>query len=95
MFCIRSDVITLGSIEMYGLVTIWTSIDDGPYWVILLMYGSHDMRHTGFRTLTVVNRTPGFWVVTPSTHGNTRGYSISQHTRCLILLIGIHSLSLR
>ena len=19
--------------------------DDGPYWVILLMYGSHDMRH--------------------------------------------------
>ena len=30
MFCIRSDVITLGSIEMYGLVTIWTSMDDGP-----------------------------------------------------------------
>ena len=24
-------------------------------WVILLMYGSHDMRHTGFRRLTVVN----------------------------------------
>ena len=22
--------------------------DDGPYWVILLMYRSHDMRHTGF-----------------------------------------------
>ena len=64
MFCIRSDVITLGSIEMYGLVTIWTSMDDGLYWVILLMYGSHDMRHTGFRRLTVVNRTPGFWGVT-------------------------------
>ena len=64
MFCIRSDVITLGSIEMYGLVTIWTSIDDGPYWVILLMYGSHDMRHTGFRRLTVVNGTPRFWGVT-------------------------------
>ena len=64
MFCIRSDVITLGSIEMYGLVTIWTSMDDGPYWVILLMYESHDMRHTGFRRLTVVNGTPGFWGVT-------------------------------
>ena len=64
MFCIRSDVITLGSIEMYGLVTIWTSMDDGPYWVILLMYGSHDMRHTGFRRLTVVNGTPGFLGVT-------------------------------
>ena len=49
---------------MYGLVTIWTSMDDGPYWVILLMYESHDMRHTGFRWLTVVNRTPGFWCVT-------------------------------
>ena len=28
------------------------------------MYGSHDMRHTGFRRLTVVNGTPGFWGVT-------------------------------
>ena len=64
MFCIRSDVITLGSIEMYGLVTIWTSMDDGLYWVILLMYGSHDMRHIGFCRLTVVNGTPGFWGVT-------------------------------
>ena len=27
--------------------------------------GSHDMRHTGFRRLTVVNGTPGFWGVTP------------------------------
>ena len=68
MFCIRSDVITLGSIEMYGLVTIWTSMDDGPYWVILLMYGSHDMRHTGFRRLMVVNGTPGFWGVTTTTN---------------------------
>ena len=64
MFCIRSDVITLGSIEMYGLVTIWMSMDDGPYWVILLMYGSHDMRHTGFSRLKVVNGTPGLWGVT-------------------------------
>ena len=64
MFCIRSDVITLGSIEMYCLVTVWTNMDDGPYWVILLMYGSHNMRHTGFRRLTVVNGTPGFWDVT-------------------------------
>ena len=38
--------------------------DDGPYWAILLMYGSHDMRHTGFHRLTVVNGTPGFWGVT-------------------------------
>ena len=64
MFCIRSDVITLGSIEMYGLVTLWMNMDDGPYWVILLMYGSHNMRHTGFHRLTVVNGTPGFWGVT-------------------------------
>ena len=64
MFCIKSDVITLGSIEMYGLVTVWTSMDDGPYWITLLKYGSHDMRHTGFRRLTVVNRTHGFWGVT-------------------------------
>ena len=64
MFCIKSDVITLGSIEMYGLVTVWTRMDDGPYWVILLKYGSHDMRHIGFRRLTVVNRTLEFWGVT-------------------------------
>ena len=64
MFCIRSDVITLRFIEMYGLVTVWTSMNDGPYWVILLMYESHDMRHTGFRRLTVVNGTPRFWGVT-------------------------------
>ena len=64
MFCIKSDVITLGSIEMYGLVTVWMSMDDGPYWFILLKYGSHDMRHTGFRRLTVVNGTLGFWGVT-------------------------------
>ena len=41
--------------------------DDGPYWVILGMYGSHDMRHTGFRRLTVVNGTLGFWGVTQRT----------------------------
>ena len=27
----------------------------GPDVAILLMYGSHDMKHTGFRRLTVVN----------------------------------------
>ena len=64
MFCIMSDVITLRSIEMYGLVTVWTSMDDGPYWVILLLYGSHDMRHTSFHRLTVVNGTLGIWGVT-------------------------------
>ena len=26
MFCIKSDVITLEFIEMYGFVTVWTSI---------------------------------------------------------------------
>ena len=31
----------------------------GPDMAILLMYGSHDMRHIGFPRLTVVNRTPG------------------------------------
>ena len=67
MLCIRSDVITLGSIEMYGLVTVRTSMDDGPYWVILLLYESHDMRHIGFYRLTVVDGTPGFWGVT-ATH---------------------------
>ena len=35
-------------------------MDDEPYWVILVMYESHDMRHIGFRRLTMVNGTPGF-----------------------------------
>ena len=39
-------------------------MDDGPYWVILLMFGSHDMRNTGFPRLTLVNETPGFLGVT-------------------------------
>ena len=30
----------------------------GPMWPFLFTYGSHDMRHTGFRKLTVVNGTP-------------------------------------
>ena len=60
MFCIKSDVITLGPIEMYGLV--WTMGPIGSFYSC--MDGSHDMRHTGFRRLTVVNGTPGFWGVT-------------------------------
>ena len=64
MFCIKSDVITLGSIEMYGFVTVWTSMGGGLYWVILLMYGFHDMISIGFHRLTVVNGTPGSWDVT-------------------------------
>ena len=32
----------------------------GPTLPFLLMYGSHDMRHTDFRRLTVVNETPEF-----------------------------------
>ena len=43
-------------------------MDDGPYWFILLKYGSHDMRHIGFRRLTVVNGTPRFWGVTAWFH---------------------------
>ena len=39
-------------------------MDDGPYWVILLMYGSRDMRHTGLRRLTGGQRDPRFWGVT-------------------------------
>ena len=31
----------------------------GPDVAILLTYGSHDMRHTGFHRLTVVNGNPG------------------------------------
>ena len=30
----------------------------GPTWAFLLLYGSHDMIHTGFRRLTMVNGTP-------------------------------------
>ena len=48
MFCIKSDVMTLESIEMYGFVTAWTSMDDGPYWVVLLVYESYEMGHTNF-----------------------------------------------
>ena len=36
----------------------------GPDVTILLMYRSHDMRHTGFHRLTVVNGPSGFWGVT-------------------------------
>ena len=58
MFCIKSDVLTLESIEMYGFVTAWMSMDDRPYWVILLMYGSHEMRHTGFLQVDGGQRDP-------------------------------------
>ena len=36
----------------------------GPTWPFLLMFGSHDMRHTGFHRLTMVNETLGNWGVT-------------------------------
>ena len=48
------------------------------------MYGSHDMRHTGFRRLTVVNGTLGFWGVT-GTHGSSTK-SICYHV-CLSRMI--------
>ena len=72
MFCIKSDVITLGSIEMYGLVTVWTSMDDGPYWVTLLKYGSHGMRHIGSAGRQWSTGPPGFGV----SHVNPRNTSI-------------------
>ena len=50
-------------------------MDDGTYWVILLIYGSHDMRHTGFRRLTLVNETPGFWGVTDSVSSSSSASS--------------------
>ena len=64
MFCIKNDVITLEFIETYDFVTVQTSMDDGPYWFILLMYRSHDMRHTCILRLMVVNGTPRNWGVT-------------------------------
>ena len=36
----------------------------GPVGSFYSCMGSHDMRHTGFRKLTVVNETPGFLGVT-------------------------------
>ena len=89
MFFIKSDVIAIGSIEMYGYVTIWTSMDDRPYWVILLMYESHDMRHTGFRRLTVVNGTPGFWgviekVVEEKIMRKSKGFFLGFNTRFIV-----------
>ena len=33
-------------------------MDDGPYWVILLMYGSHEMRHTSFPQVDGSQREP-------------------------------------
>ena len=43
----------------------------GPIGVILLMYDSHDMRHTGFRRLTVVNGTPEKWGVIEKLYRDT------------------------
>ena len=64
MFCIRSDVITLRSIEMYGLVTVWTSMMMGHigsfYSCMSLMIRDTQV----FRRLTVVNGTLRFWGVT-------------------------------
>ena len=36
----------------------------GLTWPFLFTYESHDIRHTGFRRLMVVNGTPGKWGVT-------------------------------
>ena len=39
MFCIKSDVITLESIEVYGFVTVWMSMYDGLYWAFYSCMG--------------------------------------------------------
>ena len=52
----------------------------GPEWAILLMYGSHDMRLTSFRRLTVVHGTPGFWDVTHAFHDC---FAYNQNISCL------------
>ena len=36
----------------------------GPTWPFLLMFRSHDLRHSSFSRLKVVNETHGFWGVT-------------------------------
>ena len=36
----------------------------GPTWSFLLMYGSHDMRHTGFPQVDGGQRNPWEWGVT-------------------------------
>ena len=46
----------------------------GPGVVILLMYESHDMSHTGFRRLTVVNETPGSGRHTTSSPSDIKSY---------------------
>ena len=48
----------------------------GPDAVILLMYGSHDMRHTSFSRLTVINGIPGFGVSHLSLGGGGGGESM-------------------
>ena len=86
MFCIKSDVITLGSIEMYGFVTIWTSMYDGPYWVIFTHDGSHDMRHTSFPQVDGGQRDPKVLGVTTTLYSCTTtivfsaSFSVPQQT---------------
>ena len=57
MFCIKSDVITLEFIKMYGFILMSMDV-----WARRCHFysciGSHDMRHIGFHRLTVVNGTP-------------------------------------
>ena len=47
-----------------------------PDVTILLMYGSHDMRHTGFRRFTKVNGTLGGRGVTVLSVQETRNLSL-------------------
>ena len=54
-----------------------------PMWLFLLMYGSHYMRHTGFRRLTMVNGTPGNWGVTS---GESMGLGIVFNIKVLEVL---------
>ena len=66
---IKSDVITL---ENYDNIVddILVSVTCRQIWSFLLMCRSHDVRHAGFRRLTVVNGTPGKWGVTKNVKQN-------------------------
>ena len=52
----RNYCIIVGYICEYGCM--------GQTWPFLLMYESHEMRHTGFPQVDGGQRDPGFWDVT-------------------------------
>ena len=60
-----------------------------PDVAILIMYGSHDMRHIGFRGLTVVNGTPGIG----TSHSGLIFRLLLVHVCCFyVLLLKVNSM---